>query len=530
VRLCEFESRLGHQPEPFGKLRAGSGLRGLDGFSGLLSGKKDFPGIFQNSFLEFPLIKNPENPSIPRNPGSVRKLQAAWISLAVTAVLVAAKLAVGLATGSLAILSLAAESGIDLAAVLIALLAVRVSSIPPDEDHPYGHGKFESLSALAQGLLLFGATVWIVFHAATHLLGKPNAVIVNGWSFGVLFFSVALDFWRARTLGTAGRQHRSSALETSSVHFFTDALSALVAAVALLLVKFAGIAAADNWAAILVGVFVTYLSVRIILDAVDGLTDRFTKTGDYERLKSIVEQTNGVEKVTRMRMRTAGPALFVEVSILLSRVLPLSAIERIIADVERSVLKEFPHAEATIHWRPIRTASETPFETMKMVVAEHGLLPHNTELSRMADGRIALDYHLEFPPGVQLLYADEISRHIEKRIHEELPQVGPVFVHLEEERSDRALPQIEDVAHEELLARITSIAKNASSSVRGIRETHLFRDEHDQSMKLVIAVDLPRAISLAEAHEIVTTVESRLRKEFPELARILVQGRPEAAE
>ncbi|HZK75785.1 MAG TPA: cation diffusion facilitator family transporter, partial [Candidatus Kapabacteria bacterium] len=178
------------------------------------------------------MIQHPENPSNPqrmsdhpRNPGSVPKLQAAWISLAVTMVLVAAKLAVGLATGSLAILSLAAESGIDLAAVIITLLAVRVSSIPPDEDHPYGHGKFESLSALAQGLLLLGATVWIVFNATGNLIGKPSAVIVNGWSFGVLLFSIVLDSWRARRLGTAGKQHRSSALEASSVHFFTDAIS-----------------------------------------------------------------------------------------------------------------------------------------------------------------------------------------------------------------------------------------------------------------------------------------------------------------
>lgn len=474
------------------------------------------------------MIPYPENQSGEslEHPGLFPKLQAAWISLAVTIILVTAKLAIGLATGSLAILSLAAESGIDLAAVLITLLAVRVSSIPPDEDHPYGHGKFESLSALAQGLLLLGVTIWIVIHAASHRMGNPSVVTVNGWSFGVLVLSVTLDFWRAQKLRSIGKQHHSSALESSSIHFFTDALSALVAGVALLLVKFEGWIAADDWAAIAVGAFVGYLSIRIIASAIDGLTDRFTITGDYRRLQSIVERTSGVESVTRMRMRTAGPSLFVEVSVLLSRVLPLSAIERIIANVERAILSEFPNAEATVHWRPVRTASETPFETIKMVIAEHGLLPHNTELSRMADGRIALDYHLEFRPGASLLYAEEISRDIETRIHEELPQVGPVFVHLEEERSDRALPQIEDAMSDELVTRITRVASSVPAA-RGVREIHLFRDERDQNMKLVITVDLPLQLSLAEAHDVVTTVETELRKQFPELTRILVQAKPD---
>ena len=452
------------------------------------------------------------------------KLEAAWISLVVTAVLVAAKLAVGLATGSLAILSLAAESGIDLAAVLITVLAVRISSTPPDADHPYGHGKFESLSALAQGLLLLGATVWIVLHATSHLMAGKNQVTVNGWSFGVLLFSVLLDGWRGQFLHGAGKEHRSSSLEASAIHFLTDALSAVVAAIALLLVKFANVPEADDWAAILVGAFVGYLSVRIILNAVDGLTDRYTRTGDYDRVKSIVERVAGVEGVPDMRMRTAGPTTFIEISITLSRVLPLSAIERIVAEVERSVLLHFPHSEVTVHWQPIRTKSERPFETIKMVIAEHGLLPHNTELSRMKDGKIELDYHLEFRPGESLSDAEAVSEDIQARIHEELPQVGPIFVHLEEERSDGSLPKIEEAERAELIERIIRSVKSSNSKVERVLDVHLFRDSINHT-KVVITVELGKTLSLHEAHDIVTSVEESLKKEFPELTRIVIQAK-----
>ena len=455
------------------------------------------------------------------------KLEAAWISLVVTTVLVAAKLAVGLATGSLAILSLAAESGIDLAAVLITVLAVRISSTPPDADHPYGHGKFESLSALAQGLLLLGATAWIVLHAASHLSAGKNQVTVNGWSFAVLIVSVLLDGWRGQFLHGAGKVHRSSSLEASAIHFLTDALSAVIAAIALLLVKFANIPEADDWAAIVVGAFVAYLSVRIILNAVDGLTDRYTRTGDYDRVTAIVERVPGVEGVNDMRMRTAGPTTFIEISVALSRVLPLSAIERILAEVERAVRQDFPHSDVTVHWQPIRTKNERPFETIKMVIAEHGLLPHNTELSRMKDGKIELDYHLEFRPGESLADATAVSNDIQSRIREELPQVGPIFVHLEEERSDTSLPKIEEAGRSELIDRITGSAMRSNEQVRRVLDVHLFRDSI-QHAKLVITVELASTLSLHSAHEIVTALEETLKKEFPELTRIVVQAKPAA--
>jgi cation diffusion facilitator family transporter len=458
---------------------------------------------------------------------SAKKTQVAWVSLVVTVVLVVAKLSVGLMTGSLALLSLAAESGIDLAAVLITLLAVRVSSIPPDEDHPYGHGKFESLSALAQGLLLLVATGWIGLSAIHRLSGTPRVVEVNFWSFGVLVFSMALDFWRAKKLKNAGHEGHSAALEASSLHFFTDSVSALIAVIALLMVRFGGVPAADDWAAIIVAAFVAYLSIRLITRAVDGLTDRYTKTGDYDRLKTLVEHLHGVESVTRMRMRTAGPTLFVEVSILLSRVLPFAAVQRIIADVERSISSEFPNAEVTVHWRPVRTASEMPFDTLKMIAAEYGLMPHNVELSRMHDGETALDYHVEFRPGTPLKDAETRAREMEERIRQELPNVSSIFVHLEEERSDRAKPHVEEIDRATLLINIAACAKATNPSVQDARDLHLFRDERDESLKLVLTLDLPSNLLLHDAHEIMTNVEANLRKQFPELTRILIQAEPQ---
>ncbi len=462
---------------------------------------------------------------------SINKLQVASASVFITVFLIAAKLVVGLKTGSLAILSQAADSGLDLVAVVITLLAVRVSSVPPDEDHPYGHGKFESLSALAQGLLLFGVTVWIAYSAIANLaVVNPKPIVVNVWSFGVLVVSIVLDLWRGRLLRAAGKEHNSHALEASSLNFFVDALSAIVAIGGLALVKYAGIRSADDWAALLLSMLVAVLSVRLIRRSVDGLTDRFASKEANDNLLRIVSGTAGIESVSRLRMRQAGPSLFVEVSVTINRVLPFAGIERIVADVEQAVVATFPNADVTVHWKPVRTSYESPFESLKIIAAEYGVLPHNIELSETADGKIALDYHLEFRPGTKLIEAETLSKQIERRVREDIPAVGPIFVHLEEERSDRKLPKVEEVGErrKEILNNVAECVRSANRAVKEVRDMHLFQGDRDGTLKLVLTVDLAADLPLAEAHDIVTNVEEELRKRFPELTRIVIHAEPES--
>jgi len=501
VRLCEFESRLGHQ---FDK------------------GRPNARFFFSATLVNTTHSTEPSKTvSAPLD-----KIKAAWVSLLVTFLLLLGKLVIGLLTGSLVILSLAAESGVDLASVLITLLAVRISSIPPDEDHPYGHGKFESLSALVEGLLLFLVTVWIAFHAVQHLLGAVSAVVVNAWSFGILIVSVGLDAWRARTLRRAAKRHHSNALDASALHFFTDSLSSLVAIVALLLIQFAGFRAADDIGALLVAGFVAYLSLRMILRAIHALTDRITSFEQNEAVRTIIAQIPGIEELTRLRLRQGGPVLFVEASVTINRVLPYAAIQRIIADIETKILESFPNADVTVHWRPVRSEIEAPFETIKIVAGEFGLLPHNIELSETKEGQIALDYHLEFAPGTSLVDAEALSRRVEARLREELPDVGPIFVHLEEERSDRKLPKVEDIEPTEKnnIDVVKAIAREADESVQAIEGVHFFREPEEDHLKLVLTARVSQNLSLRDAHQIATNVEAALRKRFPEISRIVIQA------
>ncbi|MBO4312967.1 MAG: cation transporter, partial [Desulfovibrio sp.] len=156
------------------------------------------------------------------------KRNAALISLVAALVLTAVKLAVGLATDSLGILSEALHSGLDLLASGLTMLAVHVAAHPADEGHTYGHGKAENLSALAQTLLLFLTCGWIVWEGAHRLMEGGSPMRPSLWGVGVMLLSMAVDINRVRVLRRVARESQSQALEADALHFSTDILSSAV--------------------------------------------------------------------------------------------------------------------------------------------------------------------------------------------------------------------------------------------------------------------------------------------------------------
>src|ERR1700722_11461751 len=145
-----------------------------------------------------------------------------------------AKLAVGLLSGSLAILSEAGHSAIDFGAALITYFAVRVSGRPADEDHPYGHEKFESIAALMETALLFLLSGIVIWEAGGRLIaGHGNGVEANIWAFGVIFGSIVIDFFRSRALASTAKETASEALEADALHFSSDMWSSFAVLVGL---------------------------------------------------------------------------------------------------------------------------------------------------------------------------------------------------------------------------------------------------------------------------------------------------------
>jgi cation diffusion facilitator family transporter len=288
------------------------------------------------------------------------KSNAALSSVVAAIGLTTFKIIVGALTGSLGILAEAAHSALDLVAALVTFLAVKLSSKPPDKQHPYGHGKIENLSALFETLLLLATCGWIIYEAIQRLFFKPVEVEVSIWAFIVMATSIVIDFTRSRVLARAAKKHHSQALEADALHFSTDIWSSSVVILGLGLVSvgrmvpgMSFLRQADAVAALGVAVIVVYISFQLGVRTIQSLLDT-APDGLEDEIRKAVEAITGVNNCHHIRIRHSGPYLFVDAHILVNGDQTLVEAHDLTKKVEAVIQKLCPGgADVTIHPEPI---------------------------------------------------------------------------------------------------------------------------------------------------------------------------------
>jgi cation diffusion facilitator family transporter len=290
--------------------------------------------------------------------GAHEKRSVALSSVLAAVGLTAFKIIVGLSTGSLGILAEAAHSGLDLMAAVMTFLAVRISGKPADSNHLYGHGKAENLSGLFETLLLLVTCFWIIYEATHRLLYHATDVEVNYWSFTVMITSIVVDISRSRILYRAAKKYNSQALEADALHFSTDIWSSGVVILGLVCVKIservpslAFLHTADSVAAMMVGLIVVYVSVKLGIRTIQALLD-VAPSGIEKKIVSAVEVLPGVTGCHNVRVRYSGPQLFVDIHILVDGNQTLKEAHNLTEEIERTIQKLVPNADVTVHPEP----------------------------------------------------------------------------------------------------------------------------------------------------------------------------------
>jgi cation diffusion facilitator family transporter len=450
------------------------------------------------------------------------KQTVALTSIAASAGLTVAKAAVGFATGSLAILSEAAHSLIDLAATVMTYFAVRIADKPADAKHHYGHGKVESLSALAETALLFVLSGVVIWEAGLRLVGvEKQPVEATIAAFAVMAFSILVDFVRSRALYRAAADHRSEALEADALHFSSDMWSSAAVILGLVGLRL-GYAWADSAAALVVALFVCLAGWRLGRRTIETLTDT-APVGAVERISETVRKVKGVVDVRRVRARQVGPRLFVDLDIAASRTLPLDRVMALKAEVTRALAAAMPETELNAVVSPRALDDETVLERVMVIARNRALAVHHVTVHAIG-ARLSVSLDLEVDGALTLARAHEIASGLEAAVRDELGPDVEVESHIEPLQMDGISGTDASPARvEQVRAALAALAADGGV-LRNVHDVRV-RDTHDGEI-VNFHCDVDPALRVEEVHVRVDEVERGLRRRFPELKRVIGHAEP----
>jgi cation diffusion facilitator family transporter len=450
------------------------------------------------------------------------KKTVALTSVAAALFLTAIKLIVGLETNSLGILSEAAHSALDLIAALMTYAAVVVADKPPDEEHQYGHGKVENVSAFAETILLVFTCGWIMVEAGKRLLSHEVHIEASVWAYAVMGVAIIVDLGRSRALTRIAKQHHSQALEADALHFSSDVWTSLVVILGLVSVSL-GYPMVDAVAAIVVAFLVLFVSYRLGRRTVDALMDR-VPAGLYERVLDEIRRVEGVEEVRSVRLRPSGAKVFVDTTVAVRRTTPFERAHTIMDNVERKIHALHPNVDVVVHAEPFESIDETIADKVRMIVLKKGLrAPHNLEVHSV-DGKYFIDFDVEYQKGRTFVEAHDIASELERSIRDDVASVNKVTIHMEEYEADEGT--LTNVTEEERHL-CEAIQARVLSGGRVLRCSDLTLLKIGEAYNLTITCHIDKTKTLGEVHSILARTEADLYQHFSQLRRITIHAEPQ---
>ncbi len=276
--------------------------------------------------------------------------RAARISVISNTGLVIVKVAAGLVTGSISVLAEGIQSMVDILASLMIYASLGVAGRPPDRGHPYGHGKFESLTSAVQMLLILGSTVFILYQAYRRLL-HPRMPDVD-WGIGAMGVALVVDLAVSSHIQRVARQTESLALEAEAQHLRADMYACAGVLLGLVAVRLTGWAPLDPIIAALLTAVVIATAIQLMRASLRPLLDQSLPPEEVARIQSALDADDRVMGYHKLRTRQAGAQRHVDVHIMLEDSLPLSEAHAIGEEIERAIRKTLANLDVVVHVEP----------------------------------------------------------------------------------------------------------------------------------------------------------------------------------
>ncbi len=281
------------------------------------------------------------------------KIAIARLSVYSNAFLVVLKLVAGIMMMSVAVISEAIHSGMDLLAALIARFSVKKSAEPADHEHHYGHGKYENLSGMIEGALIFVAAIWILYEAGSRLIGEEKEVEFLLGGMVVMALSTVLNLYVGVRLRNVAKKTDSLALEADAYHLLTDVGTSVGVLIALVLIQFTGYQWLDPAIAIIVAAIIIHAAYDITRRSTEGLLDKSLPDAELKLVEAIIRRhESAVLNFHKLRARKMGSDRQIDLHLVVPHSLSVKEGHDMVDDLERDIKKELPHTTVVVHIEP----------------------------------------------------------------------------------------------------------------------------------------------------------------------------------
>jgi cation diffusion facilitator family transporter len=450
----------------------------------------------------------------------MKKTRVAAISVFASTGMAAAKLVVGIAIGSLALISEALHSSVDVAATIVTWMVVRFSDRPADEEHHYGHGKLESLSALGIIALLYVLAGGILVESYSRLREGAPPPKLSAVPFVVLLVDIAVNFWRARALHRVAHDTRSQALAADALHFASDVLGSVAVIIGLALSGL-GFEWGDAAAAIGVAIMIAILGLRLARSTAETLIDRAPE-GVAEQAAAAIRAVPGVVDVERLRARMVGSTTFIDAIVQVPRTYPIDRVEEIKRKAQDAVSGTLEDADLTFTAVPVARSNESVRERIMVIARNSGLAVHHVTVHDLGD-KLTVSIDLEVDGNMALTAAHDIAQGLERNIREEFGEDVEVDTHIEPLEPE--LPHGTDAAPDRVEAIQAALSGFAGGGA--IHDIHNVRVRNTDAGEIVnFHCRAAPSMSVIKVHESVDEIERALRRAFPSVKRVISHAEP----
>ncbi|MCL4435364.1 MAG: cation-efflux pump [Thaumarchaeota archaeon] len=451
------------------------------------------------------------------------KSRAATFSIAVSIGLTILKLTVGLLTNSLAILSLAVDSFFDIAGSATTLLSTRMSSRPPDREHPYGHGKIENFAGLLVTSMLLITVSYLFYESFLRIL---NPVPVISETIGVvgMVIGIVVEFFFSSFLLRVGRRYNSQVLEANSLQFRMDIWTQSFVIVGLFFTSL-GYPIVDPITALLISVYIAYLGVNIGRKAADALLDRAPSVL-FKQVEEAVEGCVEVVKYDNLRIRTAGSQTFVDLRIYVPRIFTLDKAHNIASKVERRIMKAVPGADVLVHVEAeAETEGEKAADQVRLIAANiPGIRGIHDIWVRDVEGVTEMDIHIQVDSELSLTEGHRVASKLEEQLRKEFGPTSRITTHIDVE--------VDRVVHQEPLVTAPEIAQAVRKIISGVEEVERCVDVSANSLDGWIHVSvtcvLKKDMTVKEAHVVAEKIENLVTNQVAGVSKVFVHTEPPA--